>query len=104
MSRVLIEQPGGKLEINSIPGENLLDVLRRAGAEFLGEDSGRKKRPDFTKADLFAAGLTGGEGSAQRRLELLKKLELPEHMGANALLAVLNSCYSAEEVRELLNL
>jgi ribonuclease M5 len=60
--------------------------------------------PHTTKADLFAAGLSGGEGSAQRRLELLKRLELPEHMSANALLAVLNGCYTAEEVKELLNL
>ena len=38
------------------------------------------------------------------QLELLKQLELPEHMSANALLNVLNGCYSREEARELLGL
>ena len=54
--------------------------------------------------EMFAAGLTGGQDSAQRRLELLKKLSLPEHMSANALLAVLNSCYSREEAVKILGL
>ena len=47
---------------------------------------------------------TGRPDSAARRLELLKQLELPEHMSANALLNVLNGCYSREEARELLGL
>ena len=40
---------------------------------------------------------TGRPDSAQRRLALLKRLELPEHMTANALLEVLNTCYTREE-------
>jgi len=99
-------KPGkeGKLGVEGMPPQVIEDVLRRAGATFLGEDASKKAGSALTKADLFAAGLTGGEGSARRRLELLKKLELPEHMSANALLAVLNGCYSAEEARELLKL
>ena len=57
----------------------------------------------MTKGDLFAAGLSGGEGSAEKRQALLKRLELPEHMSANALLAILNSCYSREETEKILN-
>ena len=34
----------------------------------------------------------------------VKELELPEHMSANALLAVLNGCYSRREARKILNL
>ena len=99
-------KPGkeGKLGVEGMPPQVIADVLRRAGATFLGEDGDKTAAAHTTKADLFAAGLTGGEGSAQRRLELLKRLELPEHMSANALLAVLNGCYTAEEVKELLNL
>ena len=99
-------KPGkeGKLGVEGMPPHVIEQVLRRAGATFLGETvQGQTERP-LTKADLFAAGLAGGEGSAQRRLELLKRLELPEHMSANALLAVLNGCYTAEEARELLKL
>ena len=94
----------GKLGVEGMPPRVLEEVLRRAGATFLGEDSGEGPRePPLTKADLMAAGLTGGEGSAGRRQALLKALELPEHMSANALLAVLNGCYSREEARRILN-
>lgn len=99
-------RPGkeGKLGVEGMPPKVIEDVLRRAGATFLGEDTAKGAGAALTKGDLFIAGLTGGEGSAQRRLELLKKLELPEHMSTNTLLAVLNGCYSAEEARELLKL
>lgn len=99
-------KPGkeGKLGVEGMPPQVIEQVLRRAGATFLGEAAIVENTRPLTKADLFAAGLTGGEGSAQRRLELLRRLELPEHMSANALLAVLNGCYNSEEARELLHL
>ena len=99
-------RPGkeGKLGVEGMPPKVIEQVLRRAGATFLGEAARGESERSVTKADLFAAGLTGGEGSAQRRLELLKRLELPEHMSTNALLAVLNGCYSGEEIREILRL
>ena len=99
-------KPGkeGKLGVEGMPPQVIEQVLRRAGATFLGEAAPGESERSVTKADLFAAGLTGGEGSAQRRLELLKRLELPEHMSTNALLAVLNGCYSGEEIREILRL
>lgn len=100
-------RPGkeGKLGVEGMPPQVLEEVLRRAGATFLGEDAGeRAEEPPLTKADLMAAGLTGGADSAGRRQALLKELELPEHMSANALLAVLNGCYSREEARDILKL
>lgn len=100
-------RPGkeGKLGVEGMPPQVLEEVLRRAGATFLGEDAEeRPEKPPLTKADLMAAGLTGGADSAGRRQALLKELELPEHMSANALLAVLNGCYSREEARSILKL
>ena len=100
-------RPGkeGKLGVEGMPPQVLEEVLRRAGATFLGEDTGEKPEElPLTKADLMAAGLTGGADSAGRRQALLKELELPEHMSANALLAVLNGCYSREEARSILRL
>ncbi|RHR09026.1 DUF4093 domain-containing protein [Pseudoflavonifractor sp. AF19-9AC] len=95
----------GKLGVEGMPPQVLEEVLRRAGATFLGEDAEKKQEePSLTKADLMAAGLTGGVDSAGRRQALLKELELPEHMSANALLAVLNGCYSREEARNILKL
>ena len=98
-------QPGreGKLGVEGMPPAVLEDVLRRAGAVFLEENTlPGLSGPPLTKADLFAAGLSGGPGSGERRQALLKRLELPEHMSANALLAVLNGCYSREEAEEIL--
>ena len=97
-------QPGkeGKLGVEGMSPQVLEQVLRRAGATVLDESAPERESPGLTKADLFAAGLAGGEGSAQRRLELLRRLELPEHMSANALLAVLNGCYSRQEEEAIL--
>ena len=94
----------GKLGVEGMPPEVLEQVLRRAGATFLDEGARSEEAgPPLTKADLFAAGLSGGADSGARRLALLKRLELPEHMSANGLLAVLNGCYSRGETLELLN-
>jgi len=92
-------RPGkeGKLGVEGMPPQVLEQVLRRAGATFLEEAQAALSGPPLTKGDLFAAGLAGGPGSGEKRQALLKRLELPEHMSSNALLAVLNGCYSREE-------
>ncbi len=97
-------QPGkeGKLGVEGMSPQVLEQVLRRAGATVLDETAPKRESPGLTKADLVVAGLAGGEGSAQRRLELLRRLDLPEHMSANALLAVLNGCYSRQEAEAIL--
>ena len=94
----------GKLGVEGMPPQVLEEVLRRAGATFL-EESGGSERDSvpLTKADLMAAGLTGRPDSGEKRLALLRKLNLPEHMSANALLQVLNSCYSREEAERILS-
>lgn len=93
----------GKLGVEGMPPQVLEEVLRRAGATFLEESAqpGQSGVP-LTKADLMAAGLTGRPDSGERRLALLRKLNLPEHMSANALLQVLNGCYGREEAEKLL--
>ena len=94
----------GKLGVEGMPPRVLEQVLRRAGATFLDEGARSEEAgPPLTKADLLAAGLSGGADSGARRLALLKRLALPEHMSANGLLAVLNGCYSRGEALELLN-
>ena len=97
-------KPGkeGKLGVEGMPPQVLERVLRRAGATFLEDARRALSGPPLTKGDLYAAGLSGGAGSAERRKALLKRLELPENMSANALLDVLNGCYSREEAEELL--
>lgn len=39
---------------------------------------------------MFALGLAGGQGSAEKRAALLRRLSLPEHLTANAMIDALN--------------
>lgn len=92
----------GKLGVEGMRPELLLDALRRAGATFLDETSPALPRGELTPADLFALGLTGQADSAARRKALLQKLALPEHMNTKALLSALNALYMKEELAALL--
>ena len=91
----------GKLGVEGMSPAVLLEALRRAGATF--EDEAPPERGEaITKADLFALGLSGGEGSAEKRRLLLKRLDLPEHLTANGMLEALNLLFSREELEALL--
>ena len=85
----------GKLGVEGMTPEVLLDVLRRCGATFIGEESAVAQAA-ITKADMMEKGLVG-PNSEQKRKELLQKLQLPAHMTANALLEALNLLMSREE-------
>lgn len=88
----------GKLGVEGMRPEVLLEALQRAGATFEDEDGSTpfdKKEP-ITKGDLFELGLSGGANAGEKRKALLKKLDLPEHLTANALLEALNLLYDRE--------
>ena len=89
----------GKLGVEGMTPEVLLQSLRRSGATF-AEDEPPPRRPAITKADLLEQGLIG-PGSTQRRQALLRRLELPEHLTANALLEMLNLLMDREEFYEM---
>ncbi|MEY8386116.1 DUF4093 domain-containing protein [Oscillospiraceae bacterium 38-13] len=91
----------GKLGVEGMSPAVLLEALRRAGATF-EDEAPAERRDSLTKADLFALGLSGGEGSAEKRRRLLKRLELPEHLTANGLLEALNLLFDREELEALL--
>lgn len=92
----------GKLGVEGMRPEVLLDALRRAGATF-EEEGASAPRAVLTKADLFALGLTGRPDSGARRKALLNRLDLPEHLTPNALPEVLSALYSVEELEQLLS-
>ena len=95
-------KPGkeGKLGVEGMEPSVLLQALRRAGATILDEEEEREESTSLTKADLFACGLSGGEGSREKRQALLKKLGLPEHLSPNAMLPVLSALYDRESLLE----
>ena len=76
------------------------DVLLRASTLIEGEET-PAAGARITKADLYAAGLTGGADSKAARQRLLAQLDLPEHLSTNALLEVLNALMTREEFQKL---
>ena len=89
----------GKLGVEGMSPEIILEALRRAGATIEGEEAAASQQ--ITKQDLMELGLSGGADASAKRLALLKKLNLPEHMSANAMLQALNLLYSLEELTKL---
>jgi ribonuclease M5 len=88
----------GKLGVEGMKREVILNALHRAGATFeSGETSAPNKEDQLKMADLFAAGLSGGTASSQKRKRLLNSLELPERLSSSALLDVLNALMTHSE-------
>ena len=90
----------GKLGVEGMRPEIIVEALSRAGATF--EEGCLHAPQSITKQDLVELGLSGGKDSSEKRKQLLKKLELPEHMSANAMLQALNLLYTADALRQLI--
>ena len=90
----------GKLGVEGMSREIILEALRKAGATIEGEEGNSSHQ--ITKQDLMALGLSGGPDASVKRLALLKKLGLPERMSPNAMLQALNLLYSLEELELIL--
>lgn len=91
----------GKLGVEGMKPEVLLESLRRAGVEMDGATEARSEAP-ITKAELFSLGLTGRPDSAARRAYVQKALSLPERLTTNALLDVLNVLVTRLDLADLL--
>ena len=92
----------GKLGVEGMRPQVLLQALERAGAHFRDEAGTAASEQRISKADLFHCGLSGGEGSREKRAKLLKRLELPERLTADGLLDVLNASMSREDYLSLM--
>lgn len=90
----------GKLGVEGMTRQVILDALRRCGASF-EDEAASAFSGSITKQDLMELGLSGGKDSSFLRKKLLKKLDLPEHMSANALLQALNLLYTPADLQEL---
>ncbi len=90
----------GKLGVEGMSPDIIIDRLRAAGATIEGEAS--KTLNEITKQDLMDLGLSGCKESSFIRKKLLKKLELPEHLSANGMLQALNLLYTLQELEELI--
>lgn len=89
----------GKLGVEGMKPEILIDALKKAGATLEGD--GTIPANGITKQDMMDLGLSGSPDAAENRRKLLKKLNLPEHMSANALLQALNLLCSLDELYDM---
>lgn len=86
----------GKLGVEGMRPQVILDALIRAGAT-VDERPAAESAARITKADMYKCGLSGGTGSREMRAALIKRLDLPEKLSADALLDVLNAIMTREE-------
>ena len=89
----------GKLGVEGMTPEVILEALRRAGATFEASEVTTPKR--ITKQDMMELGLSGGKNSATLRQALIQKLDFPRHMSANALLDALNLLFTVDELSNI---
>ena len=95
----------GKLGVEGIDKQIIIDALITAGATVLGENDYAPQKPQthqITKLDLYNDGFSGTPDSAQKRRALLKLLNLPERISSNMLVGALNSLLSYEEYKQTL--
>jgi ribonuclease M5 len=92
----------GLLGVEGMDADTLRAALVRAGATVGDNPPGQAGAEPITKADLYEWGLSGRADAASRREALLRKLNLPSRMSANALLYALNGLYRRAEILELL--
>lgn len=90
----------GKLGVEGMKAEVILEALRRSGATM--DDETVTPQRLICKQDMVELGLSGNQNSAERRRKLCIKLSFPENMSANALLQALSLLYSYEELESVL--
>ncbi|MBE6859078.1 MAG: DUF4093 domain-containing protein [Ruminococcus sp.] len=86
----------GKLGVEGIDKELILEAFEKSGITA----SVREKPHDITKLTLYELGLSGGNDSSRMRKLLQKSLRLPECLSATALVEVLNTMMTADELAE----
>lgn len=89
----------GKLGVEGMTKTVLIEALCGAGATVQGEDN--SPAYNISKQDLMELGLSGGPDASTKRLALLKRLNLPEHMSVNAMLQALDLLLTLDELREI---
>lgn len=79
----------GKLGVEGVPAEVLLQALRDAGVS--EADAAEAQGPQCTAADFVALGFSGGPNSSALRRDLLRALGLPENLSTKMLLRWIDS-------------
>lgn len=92
----------GKLGVEGMRPDVILQALRRAGATIEQEGSAPISNDVITKADFYEWGLSGRTDSVKRRAAVLHALDLPAHMTANALLEFINAVGTRADIEQII--
>ena len=94
----------GKLGVEGIPDDILIEALQKAGVT---EEGDVRTVPSderlITRMDFYRDGLAGGPNSKAKRLALQNTLGLPERMTGKQLLRIINMMVSYDEYRALVD-
>ena len=94
----------GKLGVEGIPDDILIDALQKAGVTGEGDvPSEPSDRRPITRLDFYRDGLSGGPNSKAKRLALQDALGLPERMTGKQLLRIINMMVSYDEYKALVD-
>ena len=99
--RKAVSSKEGKLGVEGVSADIIREALAKAGV--VCRDSGEEKRRVVTKNDFYFDGLTGSDGSKEKRLALLKYLDLPERLTTNAMLDIINSYMTYDDYKTAIN-
>ncbi|MBQ9692837.1 MAG: DUF4093 domain-containing protein [Clostridia bacterium] len=97
-SRKAKPSKAGTLGVEGMDAELLRGLFRP-----FADGSESKARGGITKTDFYELGLSGGDGSSEKRSALSARLGFPREITANALLSALNILYSREEFLEMMS-
>ena len=87
----------GKLGVEGVPTDVIVEALRKAGVLSQLEEETAVRQ--ITHADLYADGFSGKADSKAKRAALLRYFALPERLSKNALLDMLNTFAGYDEYK-----
>lgn len=94
----------GKLGVEGIPDDILIEALKKAGVTEEGDVRPAVSNERLiTRMDFYRDGLAGGPNSKAKRLALQSALGLPERMTGKQLLRIINMMVSYDEFRALVD-
>lgn len=88
----------GFLGVEGINDDIILKSIKKAATEI------REKCCYITKSDFLRLGLAGREDSKAKREKILKQLDLPTGISANALIEILNSTCTEDEINGIMEI
>ncbi len=90
----------GKLGVEGMDGEIIINALKKAGVVFSERDI---QKESITRMNLYEDGFSGGDNSSFKRKKLLKYLELPELLSVSGMLDILNSMFTLDEYKKIIS-